>query len=332
MARTRRAPPLVALAALGCALACGRSPVWLPCGPQIADDDVPSPTCEHPSCPSSNVAQLALPPSNALIVLDRSCSMVVLIDGRTKWSRAVEAIVGVLADPLSQSLRWGLTLFPDGDTDGIQAPPLIPVAPEQSAQVAQLLLDALEPTNEHYPRQPGEPCFTDLVVVTELLTNTDVFGEVDGQGHVIFITDGLAEGLGRVTENLELLFERGVPTFVVGFGEQVNTSALQQMGEAGGVPASAQTAYYRAGLDDLGRALRQVVQSLGCRHALRLRPEDVGRMMVRTDDGQVVPEDPQGIDGWRYDEQTESLLFAGAACEQLLAGEITTIELRLDCQ
>lgn len=331
MARTRRAPLLVALAALGCALACGRSPVWAPCGPVI-DDDVPSPTCDHPSCPGSNTARIALPPSNALIVLDRSCSMGVLTDGRTKWSRAVEAIVGVVDDPLSQHLRWGLTLFPDGDTDGVQGPPLIPVAPGQSAQVAELLLDALQTTNEHHPRQPGEPCFTDLVAVTDQLTQMDAFGEVDGRGHVIFITDGLAEGLGRVTANLEFLLERDVPTFVVGFGEQVNTGALQQMGEAGGVPASAQTAYYRAGLDDLGRALRQVVQSLGCRHALRLRPEDVGRMSVRTDGGQVVPEDPQGIDGWRYDPEAESISFAGTACELLLAGEITTIELRLDCE
>lgn len=332
MARTRRAPPRLVLAALWGVLGCGRSPVVGSLCDLEEDDGIPSPTCEHPSCRGSNVARIALQPSNALVVLDRSCSMATVIDGRTKWSRAVDAVAGVVSDPLAQSLRWGLTLFPDGNTDGLQDPVLVPVASGQSEIIAQLLTAALDRDDPHHPQQPGEACFTDLVAVTHQLISQNAFGGLDGRGHVILITDGLAGALAEVTEDLETLLHRDVPTFVVGFGESVSRSALQRLGEAGGVPASAQTAYYRAGLDDLTGALGQVVQSLRCRHALRLREEDVGRMRVRTDDGVIVPQDPRGVDGWRYDEETESLSFAGTACEQLLAGQITGIELVLDCE
>ncbi|MEX1368672.1 MAG: hypothetical protein AB1Z98_36425, partial [Nannocystaceae bacterium] len=137
---------------------------------------------------------------------------------------------------------------------------------------------------------------------------------------------------GVATLSLETMFERDVPTFVVGFGESVDDDVLQELGEAGGVPASGSVAYYQAGLDDLGGALWRVLQSLRCRHPLRLQPEDVDRMVVRTDVGQVIPRNDSGVEGWRYELDTESLFFAGSACDLLLQGRITAIELGLVCE
>ncbi|MCA9711468.1 MAG: hypothetical protein KDK70_36860, partial [Myxococcales bacterium] len=229
MARIRRGPPPLLLASLLAsllgALACGRTPVWLPCGTPEDDDGVPAPSCEHPACRESTTARLVLPPTNALIVLDRSCSMAVVTDGRTKWSRAVEAVSAMVVDPRAQWLRWGLTLFPDGDTDGVQGPILVPVAPGQSEAIAELLIAALERDDPNHPNQPGEPCFTNLAAAVDQIGASSTFGGLDGRNHVILITDGLA-GAEQVALDLELLFDGGTPTFVVGFGDLVNHSTL----------------------------------------------------------------------------------------------------------
>ncbi|MEX1367910.1 MAG: hypothetical protein AB1Z98_32575, partial [Nannocystaceae bacterium] len=109
--------------------ACGRTPPWLPCDRPLDEvDGIPAPTCDDVLCAGSSgsTARIPLRPSNALVVLDRSCSMAMLIDGRNQWSRAVGAVVGMVTDPRAEAVRWGLTLFPDGDANPTQGPILVP--------------------------------------------------------------------------------------------------------------------------------------------------------------------------------------------------------------
>lgn len=315
---------------------CGRTPVWLPCDGLETNENVPALSCDHPACATATSLHLEIGADNVLIVQDRSCSMAELIDGRNKWSRAVEAIVGVLTDPRSATVRWGLSLFPDGDNDGVQGPIIVPVAAGQSGTIAELLTSALDRDDPNHPQQPGEGCFTNLQAALSQAAGPRVFEGLDGSSHLLLITDGFAgQDAGEVASSpvgiLAELYEEGTPTFVVGFGERVNPTMLNALAEAGGVPASASTGYYEAGLEDLGGALLEVVQGLRCRHRIDLPAEDVSRLLVRWSDDTFVPAAPDGGDGWRYDVELGALVFSGWACEQLLVGDVGGIELDLDC-
>ncbi|MEM7152149.1 MAG: hypothetical protein AAF799_04865 [Myxococcota bacterium] len=327
------------IVALGLGIAtgvgCGRSPVWLPCDGLETVENVPALSCDHPACASATSLYLDIGADNVLIVQDRSCSMAELIDGRNKWSRAVEALVGVLTDPRSTTVRWGLSLFPDGNNDGIQGPIIVPVAAGQSGTIAALLTNALDRNDRNHPQQPGEGCFTNLADALDQAADPRVFSGLDGSSHLLLITDGFARHGGEVASSLvsilQELHDEGTPTFVVGFGARVSTNTLNALARAGGVPASASTGYYDAGLEDLSGALLEVVQGLRCRHRIDLPPEDVSRLLVRWADDTFIPAAPNGGDGWRYDVELGALVFSGWACEQLLVGDVTGIELDLDC-
>ncbi len=313
---------------------CGRTPSWLPdCGRLAEDAEGPIVACNVPAfCGIPERVEARVSPANALVVMDRSCSMANVIEGRTKWSRAVEAVVDTVSDPRASSIRWGLTLFPSRDgIGGSQGPILVPVGEGQGQVVASLLTQALNNTDFNHPFQPNESCFTNLAAATEQATERGVFGDLDGRSHVILISDGLAERYESSVIDLQELDERGISTFVVGFGENINPVSLSEMGEAGGVPASAETPYYRAGLDDLGAALSAVVQGLQCWYSLEVPDEDRDRLEVSLD-GDIIPFDPTGLEGWRYAEAADAVVFAGQACDRLLTREVDTIDLRLRCE
>ncbi|MCH9685572.1 MAG: hypothetical protein K0V04_29345, partial [Deltaproteobacteria bacterium] len=117
MALTRT---IVSAALLVAVTGCGRSPSWFPdCGELSETPGVPLVACNIPAfCGIQEELEARVSPANALVVLDRSCSMANLIEGRTQWSRAVEAVVDTVSDPRAQSIRWGLTLFPSRDAVG----------------------------------------------------------------------------------------------------------------------------------------------------------------------------------------------------------------------
>lgn len=306
---------------------CGRTPVWQPCD-GVVEYDVPALSCEHPTCATANSARIQIGADNALIVQDRSCSMAELIDGRNKWSRAVEAVTSAVAS--SRRVRWGLSLFPDGDADGVLRPIVVPVADGQADTIVALLTAALDRDDPNHPHQPGEPCFTNLDDAISQAADRRVFADLDGSSQIILITDGFA-AYTRAAEEIANLHNRGVSTFVVGFGGAVRDEALQTLAEAGGVPASGDTAYYRAGLDDLGAALTEVIEGLRCSQRLILPTDEIDRLQVHWSDGTFVPADPSGVNGWRYDLQTETIMFAGDSCVQLLTGNVDAIDLDLDC-
>ncbi|MCH9683836.1 MAG: VWA domain-containing protein, partial [Deltaproteobacteria bacterium] len=205
----------------------------------------------------------------------------------------------------------------------------VPVGDGQSTVVADLLTSALDRDDPNHPLQPQESCFTDLGAATDQIADDDVFEGLDGRSHVILITDGLA-GYEYAVNDIQQLHDREIATFVVGFGQNVNAETLSELGMAGGVPASASTPYYRAGLDDLGRALSEVLQGLQCWYSFEVPEEDRDRLEV-TFDGAPVAFDPSGNEGWRYADGTDAVVFSGQACDQLLTREVVSVELSLRC-
>lgn len=320
---------LGAVAGLLALSTCGRTPVWLPCD-GLVEHDAPALSCEHPSCAAASATRIEIGADNALIVQDRSCSMSVYIDGRTKWSRAVEAVTAAVAHPDSRQIRWGLTLFPDRDTGAFLHSILVPVGDDQHGTIVSLLTAALDQDHPQHPHQPGEACFTNLDEAIRDIAGAGAFEGLSGSQQLILITDGLASS-SIAEEELRQMHANGTSTFVVGFGEAVHDDNLEALAEAGGVPAPGQTGYYQAGLDDLTSALQQVIRGLRCSQRLILPTDQLDRLLVRWSSGEFVPADPTGTNGWQYDIDTETITFSGAACESLLRGEVDAIELALDC-
>ncbi|MEX1369281.1 MAG: VWA domain-containing protein [Nannocystaceae bacterium] len=318
--------PCVTVAALAVA-GCGRTPIVQPCAERIDGEAVltcdPAQQCEAPSFFITNR------PANALVVLDRSCSMASLVDGRSKWARAVEAVTDVVAQPRA-NLRWGLSLFPQPGADAcVQGPIAVPVGAGQEPQIQRTLTRALDRDDRYYP---GEPCGTNLAGATQQLLDDQPFEGRDGRDHVVLITDGRHAGCSGsgddAVDDVDALRQRDIRTVVIGFGGGEDTRVLQALGEAGGVPASAELAYHLAGLDELDEVLQEVVAGLGCRHPLTIDAE-LSQVRVSFDDDQVVPRDFGPGDGWQYRDET--LWLTGQWCEQLLRGEVELIEVALDC-
>ena len=268
-------------------------------------------------------------PTNALVVLDRSCSMATLVDGRSKWSRAVEAVSGVMSEPRA-NLRWGLSLFPQPGTSACEQGHIeVPVGPGQEDRITRLLARALDREDSYHP---SEPCGTNLAGATQQVIDEAPFDALDGRHHVVLITDGRHAGCPGSSQDaiddVERLFADRVGTVVVGFGGSEDPQVLQALGAAGGVPASASQAYHLAELDELGEVLQRVVQSLGCLRPLAI-DAPLEQVRVRFDERRMVPRDLGEGEGWRYEGET--LIFSGEACEQLLRGEIESIEVTLGC-
>ncbi len=314
---------------------CGRTPVY-GSGDRGCDGvevDVPSLSCEPGSCQTRRAVSVPIPDNNVLIVQDRSCSMARRIGGSSKWARAVEAMSAMLSSEGADQLRWGLSLFPDGDTVPAQDPPLVAVADDRADVIVDLLGRALDPSDPNHPQQPGEPCVTNLGSAVHRASQADTFESLDGDDYVVLITDGLAE-IGSIEDPTSALgaivrMERaGTLTFVVGFGDEVASDNLEELGQAGGVPAPGRASYYEAGLDDLNAALRLVLRQVQCSYRLQVDDADLPSLVVRLSDGTPVP---NGTPGWTYDPDAERIAFSGQACDLLQAGAVAAVELELDC-
>jgi len=320
--------PLILAASLALGtMACGRSPVIQPCAERLDEPAVltcdPTQICEAPSFSITNR------PANTLIMLDRSCSMASLVDGRSKWSRAVRAVTDVVSEPRA-NLRWGLSVFPDtGPTACMQGPTAVPVGQGQEGRIERLLDRALDRDDPYHPQ---EPCGTNLAGATQQVRDEEPFANLLGRHHIILISDGRHAGCPGSGEaaigNIVGLREQDVRTIVVGFGGSEDTEVLQAMGEAGGMPASSEVAYHLAGLDELGNVLEQVAQGLGCRHPLVI-DAPLNRVRVTFDGSREVPRNLGLGEGWRHTD--EMLTFGGESCQQLLRGDVEIIEIALDC-
>lgn len=319
----------IAVAALVlCTMACGRSPVVQPCAERVGESAVltcdPTDLCEAPAFSVRNRV------ANALVALDRSCSMASLVGDRSKWSRAVEAVTDIVREPRA-NLRWGLSLFPGrSNVSACQLDPIaVPVRAGQEERIEWLLSQALDDDD---PYHPGEPCGTNLAGATQQIVDDEPFAGLTGKHHVVLISDGRHAGCSgssaTAIADVQTLLRDDIRTVVVGFGGSEDTAVLQALGEAGGAPASSDIAYHLAGLDDLGDVLGRVVQVLGCQYPLTIDAE-LSRVRVTFDGTFPIPHDRGTGEGWRYADQT--LSFSGQSCEQLLAGEIESIEIALDC-
>ena len=155
----------------------------------------------------------------------------------------------------------------------------------------------------------------------------------------MLITDGRQAGCNAAggdagTEMIiTTLAGAGVPTYVVGFGGEVDGAQLDMFAMAGGTARMGMPAYYQA--DDaamLEAALGEIVASLvSCDFALDMTPMDASMIHVWLNDTEEVARDSTHMDGWDYDAGTNTVTLYGEPCEKLRRGEVSDIDIVFGC-
>ncbi|MFN0252355.1 MAG: VWA domain-containing protein [Kofleriaceae bacterium] len=286
-------------------------------------------------------------PPPFLIVLDRSCSMknqLVPNTNKDRWQVAVEALTAAVTTHDS-TLAFGLTLFPDtiGMACAQDAIPL-PVAPQSGAAINALLTAALDPND---PLYPDDPCVTNIDTgMAQALADPAI--AATGTRYVMLVTDGAqsgtpdgvganncggANGDARTQATIEQLRADGITTFVVGFGGNVDTTALNAFAIAGGAPQSGSKKFYAAESPaELAQTFASIVErAASCEYTVDPPPPDIDQTYVFFGNTELVDRDTTHTQGWDYDPATMTLTFYGSACERVSTHAVTDIDVVFGC-
>ncbi|MDX2086747.1 MAG: vWA domain-containing protein [Kofleriaceae bacterium] len=191
--------------------------------------------------------------AKVMVVLDKSSSMVTgSIAGVTKWQIAVDGL-GQVLNAYQDQAEFGLMTFPQPSACG---PGALDVTPAKNNRTS--ILDVLSTP------PPNAGNYTPIAQTLEVAAEEPSLATtVDGARHVILITDGWQwcspyDPATRFdgTAAAETLAAQGVTTWVVGFGGEVDTLALNRMAVAAGTaragcnvassdPAAADNCYFQ---------------------------------------------------------------------------------------
>ncbi len=326
---------------------CASTRKCLPEGSCAADGDCTSGlVCQGSACVpgggcgGQEFAAEAVAP-NMLIVLDRSCSMRQVGDtssGKPKWTISVEAI-GQMTMTFQDRIIWGLALFPDlvapnCDQTGT---PTLPVQPMNETAIQTTLNASLSTSDIFYP---DGPCVTNIDTAMTQAATDPALQDPQRRSYVLLITDGMQSGScggnarDPVTEQtIKDLFAAGVPTFVVGFGAEIDPAQMNVFADAGGVPSGDPNRRYYEANDaaSFQMALDAIAGGVtGCTFELAEVPDNTDDLYV-FQDNLPVPRDPTHTAGWDYDPATNQVTFYGGPCDALQAGTGTDIDIVFGC-
>ncbi|RMH44875.1 MAG: VWA domain-containing protein [Deltaproteobacteria bacterium] len=271
----------------------------------------------------------AVPPPDLLLVVDKSGSMEEpLGTGQQKWQVMRGALID-LVTAYDSGINFGLALYPDDDTC---APGSVrsAIAPQNSSAITTAL-NATRPDG-------GTPTHTTLQAALAYYNSIPVNPQgryvllaTDGQPNCKNIADPTDPAINESIQAITALRNAGIPTYVLGFGDGINSdpTTLQAMANAGGTLtyyAANSPAELQAALD----AIAGEINVPSCTFALEEVPEDVGELGVYFDDVPV-PRNPSHADGWDYDPATNSITFYGATCDQLQSGSVGEVRVDYGC-
>ncbi|KIG16784.1 hypothetical protein DB30_04128 [Enhygromyxa salina] len=312
----------------------------LPGGPcddssNCVDDEV----CEDGACVpeagteggmgcGGEVYQATAIPPNVLIVQDRSGSMDQKVgDEGTKWALAKAAIEQVVTD-FSEEVYFGLMLYPGLDPACKQGKSCGPggvsvdVGPETGMAITSALGDA-------------DTCSlgTPTAETLDILQDYAGLKDLGRSNYVLLITDGQSSCDDPVPM-VEALLEQDPPikTFVVGFGDGVDATELNDMAKAGGTALEGDQMYYQAGdAQSLVNAFADIAGSvLSCSFVLDVVPPDPDKLYVYINDMEIL-RDLGHDDGWDYELDTNQVTFYGPPCELLQSGQIMDLQFVFGC-
>ncbi len=280
-------------------------------------------------CDSVLLGSEAIPP-NVLIVLDRSNSMRSQIGGVSKWDIARDA-VEQLTTAHADDVRWGLMMYPGFDQL---------CSSNDECDAGTIFVDPADVPDEMVAFLGGsETCSAYGTPVAETLAAVVDYPALEDPSrgnYVLLLTDGEAtcNNPVPVVEQLRQQVPE-VKTFVVGFdatGDGFNPNQLAAMAEAGGTALPGDPVYYHvddaASLDNAFEGIAGEV--LSCVFELDEVPPNPDDLYVFFDMNEI-PIDPAHVDGWDYDEATNTITFYGAACDAIQASEVEEVSVVFGC-
>jgi hypothetical protein len=295
-------------------------------------------TCEPGSDCGATELELAAIPPNLLLTLDRSCSMKDKINNVPKWTSAVNAI-NTLTTDYDDQIRWGLGLFPDKVTPdcGQEATFTIEVGDDNETAIQTLLTDALVTTNMFYP---SGPCVTNIDTAMQQAAAQAALDDTTRQSFVMLITDGkqsscaVAGGDDGTEGIIDTLYQdRGVITFVVGFGGLVDVEQMNTFADLGGSPLAGVNHFYSADNQvELEAALETIAGLVvSCEFVVSGAPGNLNEVFAFFDDEEQVPRDPTHTEGWDIDPATDTLTFYGSYCQRLKDRSVEDVDVVFGC-
>lgn len=244
--------------------------------------------------------------ANILIVLDHSCSMQEVISAsRTKWDIATAAVRTVTAQhATNDKLRFGLQLFslPPNQCNPGQVD--VPVAPANATAISNALP----------PAALGNS--TPIGGALHVAATSGQLTDAARANYVLLLTDGIENCNGAPVAEVEGLFNRGVRTYSVGFGSDVDVNRLTQMAVKGGTARATTPRYFQADDPaDLAAALNAIASgAASCDFTLTTVPPNAASLYVAVD-GQFFPRDPSRVAGWDYQAAGNRVTLYGPACD-----------------
>ncbi len=264
--------------------------------------------------------------SNMYIAFDKSGSMnePIVTNGSSKWSIATTAIKQVTAQYEAQ-IQFGLGLFPAGGTTALRcvAGPTAVTVGDRKASAIAAALDQNAPGGN----TPIGGVLTSAGLVPELVDATRA-------NYVMLVTDGTetcnGNGVQAAADNLAM---KGIKTFVIGFGGQVDATNLADLATAGGTPRPGTPKYYQA--DDapgLLAAFNLIAQgALGCEYRLAMAPPDPSKVFVYVN-GVLQNRDVSHANGWDYSPATVRITFYGGLCTLVATDPSARVSIVYGCR
>ncbi len=263
--------------------------------------------------------------SNMYIAFDKSGSMndPIVTNGMSKWNIATTAIKQVTAQYDAQ-IQFGLGLFPAGGTTQLRCVPAttsVTIGDRKATQIATAL-DANMPGGS----TPIGGVLTSAGLVPELSDATRA-------NYVMLVTDGTetcnGNGVQAAANNLA---QKGIKTFVIGFGGEVDATNLADIATAGGTPRAGSPKYYQA--DDapgLLAAFNLIAQgALGCEYRLASAPPDPSKVFVYVN-GVLQNRDVAHANGWDYSPSTVRITFYGGLCNLVATDATSRVSIVYGC-
>lgn len=266
-------------------------------------------------------------PPDLLLVVDKSGSMAdPLFNGQQKWN-TMRSALGAVVTGNSSSINFGLMLYPTDDI--CQAGQVTaPVTAGSSTAVTNALSNV-------FP-DGGTPTHSSLGAALNYFQNAGattnnryVLLATDGEPNCVVDWDATIPGINQSIDAITALKQAGIPTYVLGFGNGVNSSTLESMAQAGGTGK-----FYAANSPvELTAALDAIAGEVGvpaCSFALSETPEDPARLRLFFDNTEVA-RSTQHTTGWDYNPTTNTMSVYGASCDQLQSGDVGNMHVDYGC-
>lgn len=292
---------------------------------------------------TAGVFELTPVTPEVMLVLDRSQSMSASFGDGSRWSTVVSALEVALPS-VDEEMALGLTLFP---ATGVEcaapaSPELLPATRQVSALLSELRVSTLV---------GGTPTADALDVAAAGLIGS-------GPRAMVLATDGLPNcnsslstarcscpsgscnsavrciDDARTLDRLSEWSNAGIPTWVIGIGGDVTGSALlDAMAVAGGRPAASSPKYLSAlSVTELRDAFIAIRDELSACSFTSPSVPDAGGSIVVMLDGEAVPRDASGADGWTWSSETRGeLSLRGSWCAKAIASGSGVLRVSVTC-